>query len=70
MTAIQEIFNNREIAIGIWVIIALAVVLISKSLRQPLLQFLKTALPILFCKKFVFFYLTILVCNFSISVFG
>lgn len=56
MTAIQEIFNNREIAIGIWVIIALSVVLISKSLRQPLLQFLKTAIPILFCRKFVVFY--------------
>lgn len=56
MTALQEIFNNREIAIGIWVIIALAVVLISKSLRQPLLQFLKTAIPILFCRKFVVFY--------------
>ena len=32
MTAIQQIFNNREIAIGTWVIIALVVVLISKSL--------------------------------------
>lgn len=56
MAAIQEIFNNREIAIGTWVIIALLVVLISKSLRQPLLQFLKTAIPILFCRKFVVFY--------------
>lgn len=37
-------------------IIALSVVLISKSLRQPLLQFLKTAIPILFCRKFVVFY--------------
>ena len=56
MTAIQEIFNNREIDSCIWVIIALAVVLISKSLSQPLLQFLKTAVPILFCRKFVVFY--------------
>ena len=56
MAAVQEIFNNREIAIGIWVIVAFLVVLIRKSLRQPLLQFLKTAIPILFCRKFVVFY--------------
>ena len=55
MMLMQEIFNNREIAIGIWVIIVLAIVLISKSLWQPLLQFLRTAIPILFCRKFVVF---------------
>ena len=56
MTTLQGIFNSREIAIGAWVIIVLVVMLISKSLRQPLLQFLKTAIPILFCRKFVVFY--------------
>ncbi len=61
MMLIQEIFNNREIAIGIWVIIVLAIVLISKSLRQPLLQFLRTAIPILFCRKFVVFYCVFIV---------
>lgn len=57
MDTLQRIFNNREIAIGIWVIIALTVVMLRKSLRQPLIQFLKTAVPILFCGKFLAFYL-------------
>ena len=56
MAAIQEVFNSREISIGIWVIIALVIVLLSKSLRKPLIQFLKTVIPILFCRKFVIFY--------------
>lgn len=39
MGVIQEFFNNREIAIGIWVIIGLAVILPTKPARQ----FIKTA---------------------------
>lgn len=53
MGVIQEFFNNREIAIGVWVIIGLAVILPTKPVRQ----FIKTAIPILFCKKFVIFYI-------------
>lgn len=56
MGVIQEFFNNREIAIGIWVIIGLAVILPTKPARQ----FIKTAIPILFCKKFVIFYIVFL----------
>lgn len=52
MNTIQEIFNNREIAIGIWVLIAVMILLFLKPTRD----FLKTAIPILFCKKFVIFY--------------
>ena len=53
MGVIQEFFNNREIAIGVWVIIGLAVILPTKPARQ----FIKTAIPILFCNKFVIFYI-------------
>lgn len=53
MGVIQKFFNNREIAIGVWVIIGLAVILPTKPARQ----FIKTAIPILFCKKFVIFYI-------------
>ena len=56
MNAIQEIFNNREIAIGLWIILALFLFLFTKPARF----FLKTALPILFCKKFVVFYIVFL----------
>ena len=56
MGVIQEFFNNREIAIGVWVIIGLAVILPTKPARQ----FIKTAIPILFCKKFVIFYIVFL----------
>lgn len=56
MATIQEIFNNREIAIGIWVIISFVVILLSKSLRRLLAQFLKATMPILVCRKFVVFY--------------
>lgn len=52
MEIIQEIFNNREIAIGIWVLIAVIILLFLKPTRD----FLKTAIPILFSKKFVIFY--------------
>ena len=56
MGVIQEFFNNREIAIGIWVIIGLDVILPTKPARK----FIKTAIPILFCKKFVIFYIVFL----------
>ena len=56
MNTIQGIFNNREIVIGLWVIVAVILLLFTKAARQ----FLKTALPILFCKKFVVFYIVFL----------
>ena len=56
MNTIQDIFNNREIAIGLWVIVAIILLLFTKAARE----FLKTALPILFCKKFVVFYIVFL----------
>ena len=56
MNTIQDIFNNREIAIGLWVIVAVILLLFTKAARE----FLKTALPILFCKKFVVFYIVFL----------
>ena len=56
MNAIREIFNNREIAIGLWIILTVFLLLFTKPARE----FLKTALPILFCKKFVVFYIVFL----------
>lgn len=53
MEAIQEFFNNREIAIGLWIIIGLAVILPTKPARR----LLKTAIPVLFGKKFVILYI-------------
>lgn len=50
-------FNNRELAIGIWLIIAFIAILFTKAGRD----FLKNTLPILFCKKFVIFYLIMIV---------
>ena len=52
MDTILEIFNNREIAIGIWGILVISILLFTK----PAHEFLITSLPILFCKKFVVFY--------------
>ena len=56
ISIVQEIFNNREIAIGIWLLIALVAMLLIKSLRKIWVDFLKKILPILFCKKFIVFY--------------
>ena len=53
MDTIQNIFNNREIAIGLWIIVAVIVLLFTRTFRE----FLKTAISILFCKKFVVFYI-------------
>lgn len=52
MITLQEIFNNRELAIGIWGILALAVALLIKSFRE----LLKTTFAILLSKKFIVFY--------------
>lgn len=53
MESIQMIFNTREIAIGIWLIIAI----IGLSFMKPMRDAMKTIIPILFSKKFVVFYL-------------
>ena len=62
MEIIQEIFNNREIAIGIWVLITVIILLFLKPTRD----FLKTAIPILFSKKFIIFYVVFI--SFLIAV--
>jgi hypothetical protein len=46
-------FNNRELAIGVWIIIAFVGSLFTKTGRD----FFKNTLPILFSKSFVIFYL-------------
>ena len=56
MSELQEIFNNREIAVGIWVLLAVAISVFTK----PVHQFLKSVFPILFCRKFVVFYIVFL----------
>lgn len=57
MDVLQNIFNNRELAVGFW----LAVSIICPPLNKIIKDFLKAVIPILFCKKFVYFYL----CFFS-----
>lgn len=52
MTVIQEVFNNREIAIGIW----LGLIIIPFLFTTPARKFIKSIIPILFSKKFVTFY--------------
>lgn len=52
MEFIQSVFNNREIAIAFWVIIVVTILIFTKAGKD----FLKSAIPILFCKKFVVFY--------------
>ncbi|MFC5591264.1 hypothetical protein ACFPRA_20485 [Sporosarcina soli] len=56
MDALQSVFNNREIALGGWVIIAIIVGLFTKAGRN----FLKSVLPIVFSRKFVVFYIVFL----------
>lgn len=62
MEIIQGVFNNREIAIGIWALIAVIILLFLKPTRD----FLKTAISILFSKKFVVFYIVFI--SFLITV--
>lgn len=52
MEFIHNVFNNRELAIGLWLIIFV----ITFSFTKPGKEFVKTTLPIIFCKKFVVFY--------------
>lgn len=53
---IQEIFNNREIAIGIWGLLIIFAFAFTKAARD----FIKTVISILFCKKFIVFYIVFL----------
>ncbi|WP_274654871.1 hypothetical protein [Paenibacillus humicola] len=63
MEALQNVFNNREIAFGIWIIIAIIIGLFTKAGRK----FLITVLPIIFSRKFVLFYI-IFLSFFSLTV--
>ena len=56
VSELQEIFNNREIALGAWIILAIFISIFTK----PVQQFLKSIIPILFCRKFVIFYIVFL----------
>lgn len=56
MSELQNIFNNREIAMGIWVSLAVIISIFTK----PVKQFLKSVIPILFRRKFVVFYIVFL----------
>ena len=65
MSELQEVFNNREIAVGIWVMLAVAISVFTKPVRQ----FLKSVFPILFCRKFVVFYIVFL-SYFGLMTYG
>lgn len=56
MSGLQEVFNNREIAIGIWALLAIAISIFTK----PVHRFIKSVFPILFCRKFIVFYIVFL----------
>ena len=56
ISKLQNIFNNREIAIGIWVTFIAIIAIFTK----PVKQFLKSVITILFCRKFVIFYIVFL----------
>jgi hypothetical protein len=53
VSELQEVFNNREIAVGIWVMLAVVISIFTKPVRQ----FLKSVFTMLFCRKFVVFYI-------------
>jgi hypothetical protein len=53
MDKVQSIFSNREIALGLWVILVAVVLGLSKAGKD----FFRTSMPIIFCKKFVGFYI-------------
>lgn len=65
MDELLEVFNNREIAIGIWTLFALIILILTKPGRK----FIKEVLPILFCQKFVIFYI-IFLSYFGLVVYG
>lgn len=62
---LQEIFNNREIAVGIWLFLFISISIFTK----PGKNFLKSVLPILFCRKFVIFYMIFLSYFYLVIVF-
>ena len=53
MDTLQAIFNNREIAVGFWVMVSGIALLFVKSARKPL----KKIIILLLSKKFIAFYL-------------
>ncbi|RGD74493.1 hypothetical protein [Anaerofustis stercorihominis] len=57
MGILKETFNNREIAVGIWLIIIFFIFIFYKPLRENLMNILK----ILFYKKFIIFYVIFLI---------
>ncbi|GIN93783.1 hypothetical protein J22TS1_48340 [Siminovitchia terrae] len=63
MDTLQNVFNNREIVLGGWVIIAIIIGLLTKAGRE----FLESVLPIVFSRKFVVFYIVFL-SFFSLTV--
>lgn len=63
MDTLQNVFNNREIAIGGWVIIAIIIGIFTKIGRE----FLESILSIVFSRKFVVFYIVFL-SFFSLTV--
>lgn len=65
VSELQEIFNNREIAVGIWILLAIAISVFTKPGRQ----FFKSVFPILFCRKFVMFYI-IFLSYFGLITYG
>lgn len=56
MSGLQKVFNSREIALGIWVLIAITILVFTKPGRE----FIRTTLPTLFYRKFVIFYIIFL----------
>ena len=64
MSYIQDIFTNREIAIGFWLMFTIVIAMFTK----PGQEFVKSTLPIIFCRKFVIFYFVFLSC-FSLIVY-
>lgn len=52
MSNLQMIFNNREMAIGTWIVFIVIIGLFTK----PVKDFIKSAFPIIFCRKFIVFY--------------
>lgn len=65
MKALQEVFNNREIALGMWLLIAIAILTFTKAGRK----FIGDVSPILFCGKFVVFY-AIFLSYFGLMIYG
>lgn len=62
MDVLQNVFNNRKIAIGFWGTVSVILLIWTKPARE----FLKIVLPILFCKKFVVLY----VVTFKVLKYG